>query len=128
MPHPDLARALDLPVIWPEDRFHSSVLRISSSNTTLWTHYDTHDNLLAQVVGAPRRWTPFPPDAEPYMYAQGSSSRVENVTSDPSDEDYAKFPLFYDHAREWNLGDASRFGRPRCTFQRFGFITSCRRI
>ena len=50
--HPDLARALDLPVIWPEDRFHSSVLRISSSNTTLWTHYDTHDNLLAQVVGA----------------------------------------------------------------------------
>ena len=107
--HPDLARALDLPVIWPEDRFHSSVLRISSSNTTLWTHYDTHDNLLAQVVGA-KTVTLFPPDAEPYMYAQGSSSRVENVTSDPSDEDYAKFPLFYDHARASGISVTLRAG------------------
>ena len=107
--HPELARALDLPVVWPEDRFHSSVLRISSSNTTLWTHYDTHDNLLAQVVGA-KTVTLFPPDAEPYMYAQGSSSRVENVTSDPSDEDYAKFPLFYDHARASGVSVTLRAG------------------
>jgi tRNA wybutosine-synthesizing protein 5 len=95
--HPRLADALNLPVVWPASRFHSSVLRISSSDTTLWTHYDTHDNLLVQVVGR-KRVTLFPPEADQYMYVQGSSSRVENISPDASAEDIAKFPLFYERA------------------------------
>lgn len=95
--HPELASALSLSPVWPERDFHSSVLRISSANTTLWTHYDTHDNMLVQIVGS-KTVTLFPPEADPYMYVQGSSSRVENVTSEPSDEDLRDFPLFYAHA------------------------------
>ena len=95
--HPRLADALNLPVVWPASRFHSSVLRISSSDTTLWTHYDTHDNLLVQVVGR-KRVTLFPPEADQYMYVQGSSSRVENISPDASAEDRARFPLFYERA------------------------------
>jgi tRNA wybutosine-synthesizing protein 5 len=110
--HPALAAALDVPEIWPAERFHSSVLRISSPGTTLWMHYDTHDNVLVQVVGR-KRVALFPPAADPYMYAQGSSSRVEDIAYPPrAPDDYAKFPLFYDKAREsrvdfqLNAGDA----------------------
>jgi hypothetical protein len=62
--------------IWPKGRYHSSVLRVSSPATALWTHYDTHDNLLAQVVGS-KTVTLWPPHAEPFMYVEGSSSRVD---------------------------------------------------
>ena len=110
--HPALAAALDVPEIWPAERFHSSVLRISSPGTTLWMHYDTHDNVLVQVVGR-KRVALFPPAADAYMYAQGSSSRVEDIAYPPrAPDDYAKFPLFYDKAREsrvdfqLNAGDA----------------------
>ena len=55
----------------------------------------------------------FPPDADPYMYAQGSSSRVEDISYPPrAPEDYGKFRLFYDKARDsrvdvaLNAGDA----------------------
>lgn len=95
--HPELASALNLSPVWRERDFHSSVLRISSANTTLWTHYDTHDNLLVQIVGS-KTVTLFPPETDPYMYVQGSSSRVENVTREPSEEDLRNFPLFYAHA------------------------------
>jgi len=95
--HPALAAALNLPTVWPDDRFHSSVLRVSSGDTTLWTHYDTHDNLLVQVIGR-KRVTLFPPEADQYMYVQGSSSRVERIGDDASDADREMFPLFYSHA------------------------------
>ena len=100
--HPRLADALNLPVVWPASRFHSSVLRISSSDTTLWTHYDTHDNLLVQVVGR-KRVTLFPPEADQYMYVQGSSSRVENISPDASAEDRARFPMFYERASRMRM-------------------------
>ena len=60
------------------DAYHSSVLRIASPGTALWTHYDTHDNLLAQVRGR-KTVTLWAPDAEPFLYVEGSSSRVDDI-------------------------------------------------
>ena len=81
-----------------DGNFHSSVLRISSADTTLWTHYDTHDNLLVQVIGS-KTVTLFPPEADQFMYVEGSSSRVFNVRNEPSEEDRRTFTLFYAHAQ-----------------------------
>ena len=64
--------------LYPPEKYHSSVLRVSSKNTALWTHYDTHDNLLAQVVGK-KTVTLWAPDCEPWMHCEGSSSRVSDV-------------------------------------------------
>ena len=58
---------------------HSSVLRVSSPHTTLWTHYDTHDNLLVQVYGQ-KTVVLWPPSAEPFLYVEGSSSRVDDIS------------------------------------------------
>ena len=40
MQFPKLAQDIKIPKLYPEDRFFSSVFRISSSNGQLWTHYD----------------------------------------------------------------------------------------
>lgn len=75
--------------LWPRDAYHSSVLRIASPGTALWTHYDTHDNLLAQVRGG-KTVTLWAPDAEPFLYVEGSSSRVDDIVV----PDFKRFPLF----------------------------------
>jgi len=62
--------------LFDERSYHSTVLRVASEGTALWTHYDTHDNLLAQVVGR-KTVTLWPPEAAPFLYVQGSSSRVD---------------------------------------------------
>jgi|TARA_B110000090_G_scaffold207665_1_gene259605 tRNA wybutosine-synthesizing protein 5 len=64
--------------IYDTEKYHSSVLRVASRGVALWTHYDTHDNLLAQVVGR-KRVTLWSPDAEPFMHCEGSSSRVDDM-------------------------------------------------
>jgi|TARA_B110000003_G_scaffold225329_1_gene226093 hypothetical protein len=92
--HPGLARALELECVWPETRFHSSVLRISSSETTLQTHFDTHDNVLIQLAGE-KEVTLFPPEVDSYMYVQGSSSRVNYPNNAPGE-----FPLFDKYAKD----------------------------
>ena len=83
--------------LYPEGAYHSSVLRIASPGTALWTHYDTHDNLLAQVVGR-KTITLWPPDAEPFLYVEGSSSRVDDI--DPDGDAPARFPTFAAVSRE----------------------------
>ena len=75
--------------LWPRDAYHSSVLRIASPGTALWTHYDTHDNLLAQVRGG-KTVTLWAPDAEPFLYVEGSSSRVDDIDA----PDLKRFPRF----------------------------------
>ena len=40
MQFPKLAQDIKIPKLYPEDRFFSSVFRISSANGQLWTHYD----------------------------------------------------------------------------------------
>jgi tRNA wybutosine-synthesizing protein 5 len=58
----------------PEDRWHSSILRMSSSRgLCLWLHYDVLSNFLIQIRG--KKWvTLWPPSDLPFLYIQGSSS------------------------------------------------------
>ena len=67
--------------LYPRRAYHSSVLRVASRDVALWTHYDTHDNVLAQIAGR-KTVTLWPPDAEPYMHCEGSSSRVADVAAE----------------------------------------------
>ena len=69
------------PTLYPRRAYHSSVLRVASRNVALWTHYDTHDNVLAQIAGR-KTVTLWPPDCEPFMHCEGSSSRVADVAAE----------------------------------------------
>ena len=64
--------------IFDRESYHSSVLRLSSPDTALWTHYDVMDNVLLQVCGT-KRVTLLPPSAAPHLYVEGSSSRVPDL-------------------------------------------------
>ena len=66
---------------YPRRAYHSSVLRVASRNVALWTHYDTHDNVLAQIAGR-KTVTLWPPDCEPFMHCEGSSSRVADIAAE----------------------------------------------
>jgi hypothetical protein len=79
--------------LWPAGAYHSSVLRIASPGTALWTHYDTHDNLLAQVAGR-KTVTLWPPGAESFLYVEGSSSRVDDIDPHPDPATSRRFPKF----------------------------------
>lgn len=58
----------------PEDRWHSSILRMSSGRgLCLWTHYDVMSNFLIQIRGW-KKVTLWPPSDLPNLYIQGSSS------------------------------------------------------
>ena len=49
---PSIARDFSLPAgLVPQERIFSSVLRVSSGNIRLWTHYDVMDNVYCQIVG-----------------------------------------------------------------------------
>jgi hypothetical protein len=67
------------------------VLRLSSADTSLWAHYDIMDNVLMQVMGT-KRVLLLPPAAEPFLYVQGSSSRVENLADASAEELAAAWP------------------------------------
>jgi tRNA wybutosine-synthesizing protein 5 len=76
--------------LYPVNAYHSSVLRVASRNVALWTHYDTHDNVLAQIAGK-KTVTLWPPDCEPFMHCEGSSSRVADVAPElDTDPDFAE--------------------------------------
>ena len=68
--------------------YHSSALRVTSPGLELWTHYDMMQNLLVQSAGQ-KTITLFPPSAAPFLYVQGTSSRIDSVDS----PDKTKFPL-----------------------------------
>ncbi len=76
--------------LFSQDSYHSSVLRLSSADTSLWTHYDIMDNVLMQVLGT-KRVVLFPPADEAALYVQGSSSRVPDVDA-PMEELAAAWP------------------------------------
>ncbi|GET92812.1 hypothetical protein, conserved [Leishmania tarentolae] len=61
-----------------EPRLHQSCLRMSAPPLQLWTHYDTLDNVLCQIVGT-KRVILFPPSEYNNLYVTGSSSAVLNV-------------------------------------------------
>lgn len=60
--------------------YHSSVLRIASSNLQIWTHFDLYDNILCQVIGT-KRIILFSPEDTEYLYIKGDKSLVNNLDS-----------------------------------------------
>eukprot|EP00455_Lapot_gusevi_P051340 TRINITY_DN7628_c0_g1_i2.p1 TRINITY_DN7628_c0_g1~~TRINITY_DN7628_c0_g1_i2.p1 ORF type:complete len:314 (+),score=46.33 TRINITY_DN7628_c0_g1_i2:81-1022(+) len=58
--------------------YFSSVLRISSPGSRLWTHYDIPDNFLIHVTGR-KRVVLFPPSDAPFLYLQSSSSYITDI-------------------------------------------------
>lgn len=87
---PALAAEVRLPegVLYTSEQFHSSVLRVASPDTALWTHYDVMDNALMQVTGT-KVVTLWPPGEAAHLYVDGTSARVAEVDSPDSDA----FPL-----------------------------------
>jgi len=69
--------------------YHSSVLRLASDDTQLWTHFDVMDNMLAQLTGR-KRVVMWAPEEDDNLYVEGSSSRVADIDSWNDDE----FPRF----------------------------------
>lgn len=75
--------------------YHSSVLRISSANVQIWTHFDLYDNVLCQIVGT-KRIILFEPSDSKYLYISGDKSRVNNF--DDVSNMMREFPLLI-HAK-----------------------------
>lgn len=76
-------------------RLHQSCLRMNASPLQLWTHYDTMDNVLCQIVGE-KRVILFPPSEFGNLYMCGSSSPVLHVDS----PDIAQYPRFVDACKQ----------------------------
>ena len=57
---PNLSADFDFPknTFFPEDKFFSSVLRISSPGIRVWTHYDVMDNVYVQIIGIKVNFSP----------------------------------------------------------------------
>lgn len=100
---------------YPRRAYHSSVLRVASRNVALWTHYDTHDNVLAQIAGR-KTVTLWPPDCEPFMHCEGSSSRVADIAAE----------LDTDSTRDPRLVERRR--RRDAAHPRFAAVSKARRV
>ena len=88
---PGLAPDLILPhgVVYDREQYHSSVLRVASADTELWTHFDVMHNMLIQIQGS-KRVTLWPPSEDGNLYTEGSSSRVASVDA----PDLTRHPRF----------------------------------
>ena len=82
-------------------RYHSSVLRLASDDTQLWTHFDVMDNLLAQLTGQ-KRVVLWPPTADADLYVEGSSSRVSDIDR-WNDDSFPRFRRAVDSRLECSL-------------------------
>ena len=104
--------------LYPRRAYHSSVLRVASRNVALWTHYDTHDNVLAQIAGR-KTVTLWPPDCEPFMHCEGSSSRVADIAAelDTVDTDSTRDPRLVERRR-----------RRDAAHPRFAAVSNARRV
>ena len=76
--------------LYPEDKFFSSVLRISSAGIRIWTHYDVMDNVYVQIVGT-KNVLMFPPSEALNLYLEGDKSKVVDF-NDP--DLLLKYPKF----------------------------------
>ena len=72
-----------------KDKYFSAVIRVSSGDLQLWTHYDAMDNMLIQLHGE-KRVLLFPPAVAGDLYLEGSSSIVRDVDN----HDPLVFPRF----------------------------------
>ncbi|KPA86296.1 hypothetical protein ABB37_00519 [Leptomonas pyrrhocoris] len=72
-----------------EPLLHQSCLRMNAPPLQLWTHFDTLDNVLCQIVGC-KRVVLFPPSEYNNLYMSGSSSAVINLDA----PDLVRYPRF----------------------------------
>ena len=87
---PSFEEDLTLPTaFWGENNYFSAVIRVSSGDLQLWTHYDAMDNMLIQLHGE-KRVLLFPPAVAGDLYLEGSSSIVREVDN----HDPLVFPRF----------------------------------
>lgn len=88
---PSFKQDLTLPsAFWgAEDNYFSAIIRVSSGDLQLWTHYDAMDNMLIQLHGE-KRVLLFPPSFAGDLYLEGSSSTVRDVDA----HDHTVFPRF----------------------------------
>lgn len=96
---PLLSQDLKLPEFVHADQLFSTVLRVSSPQVRLWTHFDVMDNLLIQLTGKKtvKLW---PPSDDVYLYTTGPSSEVVDVDQ----PDLNKYPEFqHAHCTEFIL-------------------------
>jgi len=92
---PEIASDFVLPdELFPREQLFSSVLRVSSPRLQLWTHYDTMNNFLCQIVGH-KDAVLFSPEEVPNLYLDGDKSMVRCM-----DGDDERFPLFR-RAMQW---------------------------
>ena len=83
-----IANDIKYPPLYSSDQFFSSVLRIGSANTQLWTHYDIMDNILIQVHGS-KRLIMFKPSYIYYLYIYCDKSLINNIEQ----PDFETYPL-----------------------------------
>lgn len=83
---PELASKMPFPdALCDKEAYHSSVLRLSSPQLQLWTHYDVLHNVLFQLHGT-KRVVLFRPDHAAALDLRGSSSSIVRIEP----EDVAK--------------------------------------
>ena len=97
---PGAAQSTSRPLLDPA-AYHSSVLRLASDDTQLWTHFDVMDNALAQITGS-KRVVLWPPSEDENLYVDGSSSRVADVDA-WNDEEYPLYRKAVHARRECEL-------------------------
>ncbi|KAJ1468982.1 cupin-like domain-containing protein [Baffinella frigidus] len=70
---PGLAGDVTFPegLIYDKEDYHTSVLRVSTGDTQLWTHYDVMHNVLIQVTGT-KRVLLWPPSEAHNLYTEGT--------------------------------------------------------
>ncbi|EDV21066.1 uncharacterized protein TRIADDRAFT_30960 [Trichoplax adhaerens] len=86
---PALVDDINLPQYYESSAFFSSVLRISSGNLQIWTHYDVMDNTLIQITGR-KRVVLFSPQDASNLYLQGDKSAIVDIDN----PDLQKYPKF----------------------------------
>ncbi|KAH9516430.1 tRNAPhe (7-(3-amino-3-carboxypropyl)wyosine37-C2)-hydroxylase, variant 2 [Dermatophagoides farinae] len=79
----------------PNRHLFSSVLRISSRNLSIWTHYDVMENILLQIIGR-KKVILFPPTDAPFLYLKGDKSEIIDLEAHDLDK---KYPMFNNATR-----------------------------
>lgn len=86
---PLLANDVSFPNLFQKEDFFSSVFRLASRGTQLWTHYDVMDNMLLQIAGD-KKIVLYPPSDALNLYLKGDKSEVMDIEN----PDLKKFPKF----------------------------------
>ena len=89
---------MKLPSWIAKERIFSTVLRVSSPQLQLWTHFDVMDNLLIHITGR-KRVKMWPPSDDAHLYVTGSSSEVTDVDH----PDPIRYPNFRPPVIEFDL-------------------------